>query len=239
VRSNGLGPTGVYPSAYAVSFLGPGALSWLPALWVNADRPRVSRFGGPRHLAMVGLEQGDAGQLAHPSAPVPNLVGTLETDDDDLSEHDDVLRTTAGMAGGPVLVCAWDRQDFEMLGIPRLDIATSAAMATAGAPHVAGGPSDELKQGAWQLLAAGDTRCISQVETPGMQAVLRRVREAAEGSSRRHWRPSRTSRNSWRCGGPAPTARNVQMYKMFKCSKSAPRSREYHSTSWLAPSQRI
>jgi Bacterial DNA polymerase III alpha subunit finger domain len=175
---------GAHPSAYAVSFLGPGALSWLPALWVSADRPGGSRFGGPRHLAVSDLEQGDAGQLAHPSAPAPNLVGMLETDDDDLAEHDDVLRTTAGMAGGPVLACAWDRQDFEMLGIPRLDIATSAAMATAAAPHVADGPSDELKQGVWQLLAAGDTRCISQVETPGMQAVLRRVREAAEGNSR-------------------------------------------------------
>lgn len=43
--------------------------------------------------------------------------------------------------------------------------------------------SDEIKAGAWQLLAA-DTRCISQVETPGMHAVLRRVREAAEGSAR-------------------------------------------------------
>ena len=46
------------------------------------------------------------------------------------------------------------------------------------------GFNDELKQGAWQLLAAGDTRCISQVETPGMQGLLRRVRDAAEGSPR-------------------------------------------------------
>ncbi len=44
--------------------------------------------------------------------------------------------------------------------------------------------ANDIKQGAWQLLAAGDTRCISQVETPGMQAVLRRGREAAEGSTR-------------------------------------------------------
>jgi DNA polymerase-3 subunit alpha len=57
-------------------------------------------------------------------------------------------------------------------------------MATAAAPHAADEPSDEIKQGAWHLLVAGDTRCISQVETPGMQAVLRRVREAAEGSAR-------------------------------------------------------
>jgi len=28
---------GAHPSAYAVSFQGPGALSWLPAHWVSAD----------------------------------------------------------------------------------------------------------------------------------------------------------------------------------------------------------
>jgi len=175
---------GAHPSAYAISFLGPGALSWLPALWVSADRPGASHFGGPRHLAVAGLEQSDAGQLAHPSAPAPNLVGTIDTDDDDPVELDDVLRTTAGMAGGPVLVCAWDRAAFEALGIARLDITTSSAMATAAAPQLADEPSDEIQQGAWQLLAAGDTRCISQVETPGMQAVLRRVREAAEVGAR-------------------------------------------------------
>jgi DNA polymerase III alpha subunit len=58
-------------------------------------------------------------------------------------------------------------------------------MATAAAAHPSReGFSDELKQGAWKLLAAGDTRCISQVETPGMQALLRRVRDAAEGGPR-------------------------------------------------------
>jgi DNA polymerase-3 subunit alpha len=58
-------------------------------------------------------------------------------------------------------------------------------MATAGAAHpFRESFSDELKQGAWKLLAAGDTRCISHVETPGMQALLRRVRDAAESSSR-------------------------------------------------------
>ena len=46
----------------------------------------------------------------------------------------------------------------------------------------------------------------------------------------------------WRPGAygkERSNVQNVQMFKMFKCSKSAPRSREYHSTSWLAPSQRI
>jgi DNA polymerase III alpha subunit len=32
---------GAHPSAYSVSFLGPGAMSWLPAQWVNADTPRL------------------------------------------------------------------------------------------------------------------------------------------------------------------------------------------------------
>jgi hypothetical protein len=58
---------------------------------------------------VAGLEQGDASQLAHPTALAPKLVGTIEADDEDLSEHNDVLRTTAGVAGGPVLVCAWDK----------------------------------------------------------------------------------------------------------------------------------
>jgi hypothetical protein len=159
----------------------------LPALWVNADRPGSSRFGGPRHLAVAGLEQGNADTLAHPSAPAPNLVASGGTSDDDeeAAEHDDVFRTAAGVPGGPVLVAGFDKADFEALGIPRLDISTSAAMATAGSSRLSSADfSDELKQGAWQLLAAGDTRCISQVETPGMQFMLRRVRDASAGSPR-------------------------------------------------------
>ena len=177
---------GAHPSAYAVSFLGPGALSWLPAQWVSADRPGTSRFGGPRHLAVAGLEQSDADTLAHPSAPAPNLVGADETgdDEDDTVEINDILRTAAGIPGGPVLVSGFDKADFEALGVPRLDISTSTAMATFGSARLSERLSDELKQGAWQLLAAGDTRCISQVETPGMQALLRRVRDASEGSPR-------------------------------------------------------
>jgi DNA polymerase-3 subunit alpha len=177
---------GAHPSAYAVSFLGPGALSWLPALWVSADRPGASRFGGPRHLAMAGLEQSDADTLAHPTAPAPNLLAPGETsdDDDESAEYEDVLRTAAGIPGGPVLVAAFDKWDLEALGVPRLDISTSAAMATAGSARPSEDFSDELKHGAWRLLAAGDTRCISQVESPGMQSLLRRVRQAAESSPR-------------------------------------------------------
>ena len=65
---------GAHPSAYAVSFLGPGGLSWLPALWVGADRPGGSRFGGPRCLAVAGPELSDTQALAHPSAPAPNRL---------------------------------------------------------------------------------------------------------------------------------------------------------------------
>jgi DNA polymerase-3 subunit alpha len=105
------------------------------------------------------------------------------TEEDSTSiDHDDILRVAAGAGGGPALACAWDKVDFEALGIPRLDISTSAAMATATGNLDAYKPSDDIRQGAWRLLAAGDTRCISQVETPGLQRLLRRVREASESS---------------------------------------------------------
>jgi DNA polymerase-3 subunit alpha len=176
---------GAHPSAYAVSFLGPGALSWLPAQWVSADRPGSSRFGGPRHLAVTAQGQVGAVELSHPSAIAPNqLTGEVPvtTDDDASAEHDEVLRVAAGTGGGPVLACAFDKADFEALGIPRLDISTSAAMATASGDRDGREPADDIQQGVWRMLAAGDTRCISQVETPGMQRLLRRVREAAESS---------------------------------------------------------
>jgi hypothetical protein len=63
---------GSHPSAYAVSFHGPGALSWLPAHWVSADRPGRSRFDGPRHLAMATESRTEQSELAHPSAVAPN-----------------------------------------------------------------------------------------------------------------------------------------------------------------------
>ncbi|HLZ31258.1 MAG TPA: hypothetical protein VKV73_28410 [Chloroflexota bacterium] len=101
---------GAHPSAYAVSFLGPGALSWLPALWVSADRPGTSRFGGPRHLAVTGLDNTDTDSLAHPSSPAPNLVSAGDTgEDDETADYDDVLRTAARMPGGPVLVSPFDK----------------------------------------------------------------------------------------------------------------------------------
>jgi DNA polymerase III alpha subunit len=45
---------------------------------------------------------------------------------------------------------------------------------------------DETTQAAWRMIEAADTRCISQVESPGFQALLRRVREASrDGPSSR------------------------------------------------------
>jgi DNA polymerase III alpha subunit len=35
---------------------------------------------------------------------------------------------------------------------------------------------DETAQAAWRMIEAADTRCVSQVESPGFQALLRRVR---------------------------------------------------------------
>jgi len=172
---------GAHPSAYAVSFSGPGALSWLPAHWVSADRPGRGRFGGPRHLAMTAQVSPGRSDLAHPSAVAPNeqvsggLAIVVDDDQDDAASLGDV----APSAGGPVLASAWDKLDFESLGIPRLDISTSAAMSTALAASLLAGPTDEIVQAAWRMIEAADTRCLSQVESPGFQGLLRRVREAS------------------------------------------------------------
>ena len=50
---------GAHPSAYTISFYGPGALSWLPAHWVSADRAGRGHFGGPRHIALGGRQLSD------------------------------------------------------------------------------------------------------------------------------------------------------------------------------------
>ncbi len=175
---------GAHPSAYAVSFLGPGALSWLPAAWVRADRPDRPRFNGPRHLAVTSGVTPGGSELTHPIAAAPNELSLHSgwiTSEAGIDLQDELFGVVSGAGGGPVLACSWDKADFEALGIPRLDIRTAASMCMpSGSPSQAHSP--EVMQGAWRLLAAGDTRCISQVETPGMQAFLRRLREAAESS---------------------------------------------------------
>ena len=65
---------------------------------------------------------------------------------------------------------------MEALGIPRLDISTSASMPSSNS---SASMTDGTLQAAWRMIEAADTRCISQVESPGFQALLRRVREAS------------------------------------------------------------
>jgi hypothetical protein len=52
-------------------------------------------------------------------------------------------------------------------------------MATAHAASLPAGLADELVQAAWRMIEAADTRCLTQVESPGFQGLLRRVREAS------------------------------------------------------------
>jgi hypothetical protein len=76
--------------------------------------------------------------------------------------------------------------DLESLGVARLDISTSASMPTAGSLALTALSNDDVVQAAWRLIEAADTRCIGQVESPGFQALLRRVRETSrEGPSAR------------------------------------------------------
>ena len=171
---------GAHPSAYVVSFSGPGALSWLPAHWVNAERPGRDHVGRPRHSAVGDPSTDSGGELAHPSARPPNAQRPAASA---LSEDEPPDRLALGevVAGGsgPVLACAWDKSDLEALGLPRLDLTASAALASVGRDALAAEPAADLVRGAWRLVEAGDTRCLSQVESPGFQALLRRVREAA------------------------------------------------------------
>jgi hypothetical protein len=109
---------GAHPSAYVVSFYGPGALSWLPAHWVSADRPGRGRFGGPRHLAVTGQQRLESAALAHVSAVPPNeqLPGAPAPD-----EHEDevaLLGEVAGSASGPVLACVWDNSTWSRWQYP-------------------------------------------------------------------------------------------------------------------------
>src|SRR5207244_1080189 len=71
-------------------------------------------------------------------------------------------------SGGPVLALQWDKHDLEWLGLERLDISPSAAMATALTF-----PSDiendpATTAAAWRLLEAGDTLSISRNERAGI-----------------------------------------------------------------------
>jgi DNA polymerase III subunit alpha len=104
--------------------------------------------------------------------------GLLDADGDAESETNgrDDLRNN----GGPVIALQWDKSDLESLGLERLDISPSAAMATAGALPGSVEADPATAAAAWRLLEAGDTLSISQVETVGVRMLLKRSRELAE-----------------------------------------------------------
>ena len=168
---------GAHPSAYTMSFYGPGALSWLPGHWVSADRAGRGRLGGPRHIAIGGRQLSDerGGPLAHFAAVPPNQQSAWSPSPDESGDEPLALGDLSA-SGGPVLAAAWDKSDLEALGIPRLDIGTSASMPTVTR---SAGVTDETLQAAWRMIEAADTRCINQVESPGFQGLLRRMREAS------------------------------------------------------------
>src|SRR5439155_22456011 len=88
-----------HPSAYTVSFYGPGALSWLPGHWVSADRPGRGRFGGPRHITVGGRQPaGQAGaSLAHPAAVPPNQQSAWALSPDEWGDEPIALGDIVGL----------------------------------------------------------------------------------------------------------------------------------------------
>jgi DNA polymerase-3 subunit alpha len=172
---------GAHPSAYTISFYGPGVLSWLPAHWVSADRTGRGRFGGPRQIALGGRHLSDdpGGPLAHRAAVPPNQQSAWSPAQDEWGDNA-FAPSDVSSSGGPVLACAWDKSDLESLAIPRLDISISASMP---ATNDSGAYTEDTVQAAWRMIEAADTRCIAQVESPGFQALLRRVRDASRDRS--------------------------------------------------------
>src|SRR6202165_717865 len=108
---------GAHPSAYAVSFHGPGALSWLPAHWVSADRPGRTRVRGPRHLAMGTQSRPEQAELAHPSAVAPNdqMLGGPPGGADDQDGMNPSRSALDSLGSGPVLACAWGVHGKKMM----------------------------------------------------------------------------------------------------------------------------
>ena len=169
---------GAHPSAYTFSFYGPGALDWLPAHWVSAGAPgRRRAFGVARHLAVVAEDRAQVATLAHQSAVASNT----QSADWSLDAEGAAAAGDLTESGGPVLALQWTKDDLEALGLVRLDISPSAAMATVGIESRADEPTQAA---AWRLLEAGDTLGISQVESLGFRMLLKRAREAAEVQSR-------------------------------------------------------
>jgi DNA polymerase-3 subunit alpha len=168
---------GAHPSAYTFSFYGPGVLAWLPAQWVSDGRPgRRRAFGAARHLAVVAEERAQVASLAHQTAVPANLQsGPAQVDDLD----GDAIGADLVETGGAVMALQFSKDDLEALGLVRLDITPSAALATSTgtSPHDTEDPA--TLAAAWRLLEAGDTLCISQVESVGFRTLLKRAHELA------------------------------------------------------------
>jgi DNA polymerase III alpha subunit len=174
---------GAHPSAYTFSFYGPGVLAWLPAQWVSDGRPgRRRMFGAARHLAVVTEERAQAASLAHQTAVPANLqAGPAQVDEQD----GDVAGADLVETGGAVMALQFSKDDLEALGLVRLDISPSAAMATTtdASPDIHEDPATVTA--AWRLLEAGDTLCISQAETVGFRMLLKRAHELVDMQSQR------------------------------------------------------
>jgi hypothetical protein len=157
------------------SFYGPGALDWLPAQWVSAGGPARRRsFGAARHLAVVAEERAQSATVAHQTAVASNIQSAAWPLD---SDRDAAAAGDLSDSGGPVIAFQWTKDDLEALGLVRLNISPSAAMATVGIEA----ESDESTQAAaWRLLEAGDSLGISQVEGVAVRMLLRRAHELAE-----------------------------------------------------------
>jgi DNA polymerase-3 subunit alpha len=80
----------------------------------------------------------------------------------------------------PALACQWDKDDLAALGVGKIDVNASAGLARgAGAPR----PEDSReaarqRDAARRLLAAGDTLCVSFLESWGCRKLLQRASEA-------------------------------------------------------------
>jgi hypothetical protein len=176
---------GAHPSAYTFSFYGPGALAWLPAQWVGDGHfGRRRAFGSARHLAVVAEERVQVATLAHQMAvPANEQVAPTQMDDTD-SDTPGVTDPVAN--GGPVIVLQFTKDDLEALGLVRLDISPSSAMSTStGTDAAETDPDLATVAAAWRLLEAGDTLCISQVESVGFRMLLKRAHELVDVQSNR------------------------------------------------------
>jgi DNA polymerase-3 subunit alpha len=132
---------------------------------------------------VVSEERAQVTSLAHQTAVPANLqAGPAQVDESD----GDAVGTDFHQAqtSGAVLALQFSKDDLEALGLVRLDINPSAAIATStGVLDAQQDPSTVAA--AWRLLEAGDTLCISQAETVGFRMLLKRAHELVDMQSQR------------------------------------------------------